>query len=863
LPIALVIAGRAIGASASIPGNTPSGAVRSFVNRLQLSYARVIEQPADQYSAVWPMLAASLKVASKHKPVNLASCNLSLEIMYAALCVLQNQEWAPVSMLKHLWGLNEVLLAEEVVGLLSKYGLVAERIRNGQRWVMLFDLALKYCSSQAALLGGVAYWHRRLLLGYRQDSLSENGSGEGIAEAGIGSWWSEKLVDDGYLHANLARHFVGCGDGGVAELTTLLLDFRWTARQLAVNGDLRLRRDFALLRWVIAGNQESVNSSACGRDSAVDMSTSLGLISSAVQLAWRQAHKNLKELAFQTHGRLFARRSEMAWVERYVASVEMHAERPWLCSIDPFLMQPEGSLVVSPSVGFSVRSVILLPRCGHVLASGSEGSIVVVDTTAEIIVQEFQGHEGVVHSVAVSADGSRIASGGEDGTIRVWDTASGAAVGEPLRGHEGQVRSVALSADCSRVVSGGWDGTVRVWDVATGMTVGEPLRGHKECVYLVAASASGSRIVSSSFDNTARVWYVGDGAAVSEELRDGEGGVWSVLGNADGLRVFSSDDNGTVRAWNVSNGATESSPMRGRGDAVHTVAFSADGLRSELSDGEHTVRPDAIWDDASGAAEVVQLKGHTGRVRSLAVSADWSRVVSGGEDGTVRVWDAGSGTAVCNPLEGHHGAVHSVAATADGTRVVSGGDDGTVRVWDAVTGAPAAAPLLYDGVQVSSVAVSADGSRIFSGDYDGRVRMWDEVSGEAVGDPLDAHEGRVDAIAVRPDGAFLASYSELEWQARVWDMASGALVRTIAEGVPLNASSAELRAAAGFSAPSARATITVDYGAIWLTPQDGGSASRLGTLDACVEDRWVFDASRRVLWIGLATGGPVRIALIE
>jgi WD40 repeat protein len=179
----------------------------------------------------------------------------------------------------------------------------------------------------------------------------------------------------------------------------------------------------------------------------VDMSTSLGLISSAVQLAWRQAHKNAIELAFRTHGRLFLRRSEMAGVERHVASVEIHAERPWLCSIDQFLMQPEGSLVASPSVGFSVRSVILLSRWGHVLASGSGGSIVLVDTTAEIIVQELQGHEGVVHSVVVSADWSLIASGGEDGTVRVWDTARGAAVDEPLRGRKECVCSVAASAN--------------------------------------------------------------------------------------------------------------------------------------------------------------------------------------------------------------------------------------------------------------------------------------------------------------------------------------------------------------------------------------------------------------------------------
>jgi WD40 repeat protein len=80
--------------------------------------------------------------------------------------------------------------------------------------------------------------------------------------------------------------------------------------------------------------------------------------------------------------------------------------------------------------------------------------------------------------VVVSADGSHIASGGKDGTVRVWKARSGA-MGEELRGCEGEVQYV-LSANWSRDVLGGWDGMGRVWSAASGETVGEPLRGHEE-----------------------------------------------------------------------------------------------------------------------------------------------------------------------------------------------------------------------------------------------------------------------------------------------------------------------------------------------------------------------------------------------
>jgi WD40 repeat protein len=171
----------------------------------------------------------------------------------------------------------------------------------------------------------------------------------------------------------------------------------------------------------------------------------LKLISRVVQLAWGKAHVNPKELVFQMYGRLFAQRSELAAVEKYVSSVEMHAERPLLRSIDPFLGQPGGPLIASFSVGFDVCSVVFLPGSGRVLAAGDGGNMVIAVTDAGGIVQALEGYEGRVNAIAVCADGSRIVSGCADGTVRIWDTASGEAVGEPLRGHKGDVSSVALA----------------------------------------------------------------------------------------------------------------------------------------------------------------------------------------------------------------------------------------------------------------------------------------------------------------------------------------------------------------------------------------------------------------------------------
>jgi hypothetical protein len=212
------------------------------------------------------------------------------------------------------------------------------------------------------------------------------------------------------------------------------------------------------------------------------------------------------------------------------------------------------------------------------------------------------GHAAHVQSVAFgTGPGGRLllASVG-DGTVWLWDPATGAPVGEPLTGHTDSASSVAFGTGPGGrllLASGGSSGTVWLWDPATGAPVAEPLTGHTGPVSSVAfgTGPGGLLLASGSEDGTVRLWDPVAGASAGLPLTGHTDQVTSVaFGTGPGGRLLlaSASDDKTVRLWDVASRSCNVTLHRR--SSIRSVAIANRALAIGDDEGVSVIELDSV-----------------------------------------------------------------------------------------------------------------------------------------------------------------------------------------------------------------------------------------------------------------------------
>lgn len=241
----------------------------------------------------------------------------------------------------------------------------------------------------------------------------------------------------------------------------------------------------------------------------------------------------------------------------------------------------------------TLRIKSILTNATYVAAFSEDGQRVLVSTLGGLphwenvegsTVREIPRYTGNLASmIAVDLTPNRqvAALGLSDGLIQRWEVESGRPVGAPLEGHIGLVRSLAFSARGDKLASGGTDKSVRVWDAKTGRPLGESVE-HKGSVCAVAFSPNGKILASGCGAETIKLWdvdHVRDGSEVS--VNHHKSVIRTLAFSPDGLTLASGSEDDTVKLWRVDlrQGSPELREVASFTHEAHLrlVVFSPDG----------------------------------------------------------------------------------------------------------------------------------------------------------------------------------------------------------------------------------------------------------------------------------------------
>ncbi len=352
-----------------------------------------------------------------------------------------------------------------------------------------------------------------------------------------------------------------------------------------------------------------------------------------------------------------------------------------------------------------IRAITIDPT-GQWLVSGGEGQTIYLwDLSTGECTKKFRGYTNRIWCIDSSQSKNQLASCSEDGCIRLWDMKTGSCI-QTLSHRVHSARCVAMQPGGTWLASSGEDQKVRIWSLTSGRCK-HVLEGHATWVRTISFSPDGIFLATGGEDGIIYVWDMRDPARANQRrlsLHGHTNWIRSVAFQPRGELLASGSDDQTVRLWHRQTGQCIQT-LQGHRGRVRGVAFHPNGclLASGSEDGSIRLWDLTTWDC------IAVLEGQLQRVLTLAFSPCGKFLASGSNDAIVHIWSLRGQTlqpstvGPAHSLNGHTGQIRSVCFHANPPLLVSGSEDGTIKLWEVKDGPEVGATSLVRATCINTL----------------------------------------------------------------------------------------------------------------------------------------------------------------
>ena len=385
---------------------------------------------------------------------------------------------------------------------------------------------------------------------------------------------------------------------------------------------------------------------------------------------------------------------------------------------------------------------------GTILASGGEDNTIKLWKTNGTLVQTLQGHTGAIRWVSFSPTGNLLASASQDNTIKIWRL-DGTLL-QTLQGHTGAVTEVHFISNGKQLISSGEDGTIRFWNLENPNS--NLIGTHEDWVNQVTFSPDGKMIASASEDKTIKLWSL-EGKD-SRTILAHQAPVIRVSFSPDGKTLASASRDGTIKVLNLDGKLIHE--IRGEKGDFWDFSFSPDGTKIAAPSSDKSIR---IW-NIDGTL-INQFKADVKDIWDVSFSSDSQMIASGGHSQEVKLWSLDGKK--LKTFSGHQGSIVQASFSAQNQMIASASTDSTVKIWQ-IDGKELATLSGHNG-SVRAVSFSPNHEMIASASVDGTVKIWTK-DGKLI-DTIEGTSAILD-VSFSPDGTKIVVANGQE--VRLWNL---------------------------------------------------------------------------------------------